>query len=80
MNVALGRRGGGQMARRGFEVRDVTEILTHWYGGRPKVEIARSLGVDPKTVRKYVRPAEQAGLVPGGRPISSQEWAKLVRG
>ena len=23
---------------------DVTEILQHWYAGRPKVEVARSLG------------------------------------
>ena len=27
---------------------DVTEILQHWYAGRPKVEVARSLGVDIK--------------------------------
>lgn len=59
---------------------DVTEILTHWHAGRPKVEVALSLGVDPKTVRKYVRPAEEAGLVPGGPPLDPQEWAGLVRG
>jgi len=28
---------------------DVAEILEHWYAGRPKVEVARSLGVDAKT-------------------------------
>jgi hypothetical protein len=31
------------MARRTFTMVDVTEILQHWYAGRPKVEVARSL-------------------------------------
>ncbi len=50
------------MARRTFTVIDVAEILEHWYAGRPKVQVARSLGVDAKTVRKYVRAAEAAGF------------------
>ena len=54
------------MARRTFDVIDVVEILQHWHAGRPKSVIASSLGVDPKTVRKYVAPAEAAGLAPGG--------------
>ncbi|MBI2238980.1 MAG: IS21 family transposase [Actinobacteria bacterium] len=58
---------------------DVTEILMHWYAGRPKSEVARSLGVDPKTVRKYVAAAEAAGLAPGGPPISPEQWAAHVR-
>ena len=37
---------------------DVIEILQHWHAGRPKTVVAASLGVDPKTVRKYVAPAE----------------------
>jgi len=36
---------------------DVTEILIHWHAGRSQREIATSLGVDRKTVKKYVRPA-----------------------
>jgi hypothetical protein len=67
------------MARRTFRVIDVVEILTHWYAGRAKVEVARSLGVDPKTVRHYVRPAEAAGLSPGGPPISEEQWRVWVR-
>ncbi|MFP5254042.1 MAG: IS21 family transposase [Actinomycetes bacterium] len=58
---------------------DVTEILVHWYAGRPKTEVAASLGVDPKTVRKYLAPAEAAGFVPGGPPVPSAEWARRVR-
>ena len=57
------------MARRSFTAIDVTEILVHWYAGRPKTELAASLGVDRKTVRKYLAPAEAAGFVPGGPPV-----------
>ena len=48
------------MARRTF---DVTEILMHWHAGRSKNEMAESLGVDRKTLRKYIAPAVQAGIV-----------------
>ena len=59
---------------------DVTEILVHWHAGRSKSEMAQSLGVDRKTLRKYIAPAEAAGIVPGGPAKSEEEWARLVRG
>ena len=31
---------------------DVTEILMHWHAGRSQNEMAESLGVDRKTMRK----------------------------
>jgi transposase len=68
------------LARRQFEVIDVVEVLQHWHAGRPKSVVASSLGLDPKTVRKYVARAEEAGLDPGGPPLSRAEWAELVRG
>ncbi len=68
------------MARRQLEVIDIVEVLQHWHAGRPKSVVAASLGIDPKTVRKYVAPAEAAGLVPGGPALSRAEWAELVRG
>ena len=43
---------------------DVTEILVHWHAGRSLSEIAESLGVDRKTVRKYVTPAIAQPLPP----------------
>ena len=58
---------------------DVTEILVHWYAGRSKSELAASLGVDPRTVRKYVAPARSAGFVPGGPAVPAGEWARRVR-
>jgi|GEM_PF-1482470 len=58
---------------------DVAEILEHWYAGRPKAVVARSLGVDAKTVRKYVAAAEAAGLAPGGPPVSAERWRAMAR-
>ena len=68
------------MARRAFDVIDVVEILQHWHAGRPKAVVTDSLKVSVKTVRKYVRPAEGAGLAPGGPRLSRGEWEVLVRG
>jgi transposase len=68
------------MARRTFDVIDIVEILQHWHAGRPKSVIAASLGLDVKTIRKYVAPAEAAGMVPGGPPLPREAWADLVRG
>jgi transposase len=68
------------MARRTFDVIDVTEILVHWHAGRSLNEMSGSLGVDRKTIRKYVAPAVAAGIVPGGPAKNEQEWADLVRG
>jgi Integrase core domain len=67
------------MARRTFDVIDVTEILMHWHAGRSKNEMAQSLGVDRKTLRKYIAPAEAAGIRPGGPAMTAEQWAGLVR-
>ncbi|WP_424889061.1 hypothetical protein [Streptomyces sp. XH2] len=61
------------MARRTFTVVDIAEIYVHWYAGRSKSELATSLGVDRKTVRKYLAPAEAAGIIPGGPPMSQPD-------
>jgi hypothetical protein len=50
--VGMARGPGVSLARRMFDVTDVTEILVHWYAGRSQSEIATSLGVDRKTIRK----------------------------
>ena len=59
---------------------DVTEILAHWHAGRSKSQIAESLGLDRKTVRKYLAPAEAEGLAPGGPPVSAQQWQERAAG
>ena len=38
-----------------------------------------TLGIDRKTIRKYVAPTEEAGFVPGGPPVTTEEWALYVR-
>jgi transposase len=66
------------MARRTFDVVDVTEIFIHWYAGRSISELSVSLGVDRKTIRKYLAPAVAAGLTPGGPAMAQQDWTELV--
>lgn len=57
---------------------DIVEILTHWYAGRSQHELAASLGVDRKTLRKYTAPAVAAGFAPGGPPMAESDWRTLV--
>lgn len=59
---------------------DIVEILVHWYAGRSQNELATSLGVDRKTLRKYTAPARAAGMEPGGAPMSEADWRELVCG
>ena len=60
-------------------VADIVEILSCWYAGGSKAAVADSLGVDRKTVRKYVAAAEAAEITPGGEPIPIEVWAARVR-
>jgi transposase len=54
-------------------------LTNHWYSGRSQAAVARSLGVDRRTVKKYVSSAEKAGISPEGPPISEEAWRKMVR-
>jgi hypothetical protein len=47
--------------------------------GRDSTLVAQSLGVDRKTVRKYVAPAEAAGFIPGGPPVTTEQWVALAQ-
>jgi DNA-binding NarL/FixJ family response regulator len=59
---------------------DITEILVHWHAGRSQAEIAESLDLDRKTVRKYIEPAIAAGFTPSRvAAMSEADWAPLVR-
>ena len=54
--------------------------MIHWYAGRSQHELATSLGVDRKTLRKYTAPAIAAGMEPGGPPMGESDWRTLVTG
>lgn len=41
---------------------EIKEVLRQWLAGVPKKQIAGRLGIDPKTVRRYVAQAEACGL------------------
>jgi transposase len=59
---------------------DLVELFTHWHAGRSQVQLSESLGIDRKTVRKYLAPAIAAGLEPGGESLSADQWADLIDG
>lgn len=57
---------------------DLIELLTHWHAGRSQVQLSQSLGIDRKTIRKYLAPAIAAGIEPGGPPVSATVWAEQI--
>lgn len=66
------------MARRRILVRDVAEIMEHWQAGRSIRAIARSLGADRDTIRRYVRAAGGQGYHPGPGGGPEQGWKAWV--
>ena len=50
------------MARRVIHMNEVMEILFQWHQGASIKGVTRSLGYDRKTVRRYVRAAQDVGL------------------
>lgn len=56
------------MAYREVTMIEIKEILRLWALAIPKKRIAAQVGLDPKTVRRYLRVAEERGLVAGGGP------------
>ena len=67
------------MVRRSLHVRNIAEILVHWQAQRSLRQIARSLGVDRNTVRKYVGLAVSLGYRPGEAKLSIQEWTAILK-
>jgi len=57
----------------------VPDVEIEAHAGLPIAVVAQSLGTDRKTIRKYVAPAEAAGLGPGGPPLSRDQCAAMVR-
>jgi hypothetical protein len=58
-------RGGqeeAEMAYREVTMIEIREVVRQWLAGGQRKQIARRLGLDPKTVRRYVRTAQRCGL------------------
>jgi hypothetical protein len=65
------------MARRSFDMFDLLELYTHWHAGRSQRQLADSLGIDRKTIAKYLAPAIAASLTPGSG-VSEAQWTGLI--
>jgi hypothetical protein len=52
---------------------ELKEVLRLWGKGLPKKRVAAQLGLDPKTVRRYVSAATAAGLCADSDPISDDQ-------
>jgi hypothetical protein len=59
---------------------EIKEVLRLWLAGRGKKPIGRQLGLDPKTVRRYTRAAEDTGLQreDGPAALTEERLAKIV--
>ncbi|TSD92834.1 IS21 family transposase [Skermania sp. ID1734] len=59
---------------------DLIELFRHWHAGRSQVQISDGLGIDRKTIRKYVAPAVAEGLAPGEGPFDEAVWRARIAG
>jgi transposase len=57
---------------------EITEVLRLWRAGVPKKRIAARLGLDPKTVRRYVTVAEGTGLRVGTEAVSETQLRDVL--
>jgi transposase len=66
------------MAYREVTMLELKEVLRLWMGGAGKKPIAAQLGLDVKTVRRYVGAAEECGLVRGPQLITDEQLAQVI--
>jgi hypothetical protein len=69
---------GSAMSRRSLDPVDLVELFLHWQADRSQVQISESLGLDRKTVPKYLAPAVADGLTPGDPASGEAVWAQRV--
>jgi len=60
---------------------DLMELFRRWHAGRSQVQISTALGINRKTIRKYLAPALAAGWTPGeGGKFDETLWRELISG
>jgi transposase len=65
------------MAYREVHVMEVKEVVRLWCAGQAQRAIARLTGLDRKTVRRYVKAAQQAGCQVG-QPVGDSEIGEVL--
>ena len=66
------RRNGGIMARRDIPMNEVVETIYQWHQGRKIQQISKSLGLDRKTVRKYLGRVHELSIE-RGKPLPDEQ-------
>ncbi|MBE3036592.1 MAG: transposase [Candidatus Atribacteria bacterium] len=66
------------MSYREVTMIEVKEVLRLWVAGTAKKRIAAMLGLDPKTVRRYLKVATGAGVTPGSTTVSEAEVTAVL--
>lgn len=67
------------MARKSFTVNDLIEMFRHWNAGRSQVEIHQALGIDRKTIRKYLQPTVRDGIEPTPEEVFDEQlWRERI--
>lgn len=58
---------------------DFVEMFRHWNAGRSQVQISEALGIDRKTIRKYLGPLLAEGLAPCPDEVFDEElWRARI--
>lgn len=57
---------------------ELKEVLGLWREGLPKKRLAAQLGLDPKTVRRYLKVAEGTGLRSDGAAVSDEQLRDVL--
>src|ERR1700737_5080011 len=66
------------MAYREVTMLELREALRLWMAGVGKKPIAAELGLDVKTVRRYVSAAETCGLTQGQQWLTDEQFAQVL--
>lgn len=66
------------MGYREVTMLEVKEVLRLWLAGAGKKPIAAQLGLDVKTVRRYLRAAEGCGLGPRSQWLTEEQLAQVI--